>query len=74
MSGAIRQQGPLTPGHVLIADASGAATDGGDAAAGNISELGITNDGGLALGINSGTVTGEYTQLGFRSQRRLGDH
>ena len=66
MSGAIRQQGPLTPGHVLIADASGAATDGGDAAAGNISELGITNDGGLALGINSGTVTGEYTQLGFR--------
>jgi hypothetical protein len=65
MSGAIQQQGPLTPGHVLIAYAGDAATDGGGAGAGNVSELGITNEGGLALGINSGTVAGKYTQLGF---------
>lgn len=68
MSGAIQQQGPLTRGHVLVVYGNGQAQDGGSGSGGdsNVTELGITNtDGTLGLWINSGTIAGEYSQLGF---------
>lgn len=54
MSGAITQSGPVTAGHVAMFIANGTVQDAGPAADGDITQIGITNPGGLALGINSG--------------------
>lgn len=65
MSGAITQSGPVAPGHVPVFIANGTVQDGGAAGDGVVTQIGITNPGGLALGINSGLVSGPYAELGF---------
>lgn len=64
MSGAVGQSGAVVAGHVAGWQANGAVRDGGYAGSGNLSDVGITNNGSLALGINSGAITGPYSQFG----------
>ena len=64
MSGATQQNGTVVQGHVAAWQGNGALRDAGPADGGNVSEVGITNDGNLALGINSGPTTAPYTQYG----------
>lgn len=64
MSGAITQSGPVADGHVAVFVKNGVVEDGGPASNGVLSEVGITNDGALALGINAGAVSGPYVQYG----------
>ena len=64
MSGATQQNGTVVQGHVAAWQGNGALRDAGPADGGNVSEVGITNDGNLALGINSGPTTAAYTQYG----------
>jgi len=64
MSGATQQNGTVVQGHVAAWQSNGALRDAGPADGGNISEVGITNNGNLALGINSGPTTAAYTQYG----------
>ena len=65
MSGSVLQSGAITPGHVATWLTNGTVIDGGMAGNGIITEVGITNPGGLALAINSGTISGPYAELGF---------
>jgi hypothetical protein len=60
----IIQTGTVTPGHALTWTTDGVAQDGGPATAGNASEIVITRDGGIALGINSGVTTGPFVEYG----------
>jgi hypothetical protein len=64
MSGSVLQSGSVAAGHVATWLNDGTVIDGGTAGNGAVSELGITNPGGLALGINSGVITAPYTQFG----------
>jgi hypothetical protein len=61
----IIQTGTVTPGHVVVWQTDGIAQDAGPATAGIATEFGITKNGGLAFGINSGAPTGPYLQLAF---------
>ena len=65
MSGSVLQSGAITPGHVATWLTNGTVIDGGTVGNGIITEVGITNPGGLALAINSGTISGPYAELGF---------
>jgi len=62
--GAIVQSKSVTPGHALSWVADGVAQDAGPATAGNLSELGITREGGVAFGINNAVVPGPYVEFG----------
>lgn len=64
MSGAISQSGPAVVGHVPVFIGNGTVQDAGPADGGFITQFGITNDGLLAFGINTGLITGPYTQFG----------
>ena len=64
MSGSIVQSGPVVPGHVGVFVQNGVMQDSGPGYNGIVSELGIQNSGGLAIGVNSGPVTGPYIQFG----------
>ncbi|MEO6779419.1 MAG: glycosyl hydrolase family 28-related protein [Bradyrhizobium sp.] len=65
MSGSILQSGPITFGHVPMWLANGTLMDGGRADAGALTQVGITNDGGQAFGINSGPITQPYVGFGI---------
>lgn len=61
---AVKQSGYVTPGHVPMWTTSGVIQDGGTAANGFLSSLGVTASGpGLCQ--NSGPVTGPYNALCF---------
>ena len=62
---AIVQSGSVTPGHVGSWTTDGILQDGGPASAGNLTEIGVTNNGNVAIAINSGTITSGYTQFGM---------
>lgn len=61
----VQQSGNVTPHHSVMWTTNGVVQDGGSATNGFLSEVGITKNGGCALGINSGLTTGPYTQLCF---------
>lgn len=61
----VRQSGNVTPRHVPAWTTNGVVQDGGSALNGFLSEVGITRNGGCALGINSGPTNGPYTQFCF---------
>jgi hypothetical protein len=65
MSGAIVQSGPIIPGRVPVFVDNGVVQDSGPASGGAIGQIGIQNDGGLAIGINSGPADGPFVQLGM---------
>ena len=64
MSGSIQQSGTVIPGHAAVWYGNGAVIDGGAPGAGVLSGVGVTNNGSLALGINSGLITGPFIQYG----------
>lgn len=59
----VRQSGTVTPGHVTVWETNGVVKDGGTAASGALTSLGVTNNGGPGICINSAAVTGPYNQL-----------
>jgi len=62
----VQQSGTVTAGHVPAWVASGVVKDGGPATAGNITELGITKNGGLpfCISTSTGAITGTpYDQM-----------
>ena len=61
----IYQSGNITPGHVPAWIANGIIGDGGTAAQGNITSLGITNNGGQGECISSGKNPSPFNQLCF---------
>lgn len=65
MSGATQQSGPVSRGRIAVWAKNGVVMDGGPAGNGLISEVGITNDGSLAIGVNSGPTALPFVQLGF---------
>jgi hypothetical protein len=64
MSGSVLQSGPITFGHVAMWLANGTLMDGGPAGAGDLTQVGITNDGGLAFGVQSGPIALPYVGFG----------
>jgi hypothetical protein len=62
----VQQSGSVTPGHAAQWITSGVVKDAGPATAGNLTELGITRNGGLPLCISTslGAITGApYQQM-----------
>ena len=60
----VQQSGTVTPGHVSTWVTSGVVKDSGPATQGNISELGITKNGGLPFCITTGpTSSAAYDQI-----------
>lgn len=59
------QSGSVTPGHLATWTTDGVVQDSGPATSGGVTEVGITNNGNISLGINSGPTTGAFVQLGF---------
>ncbi len=64
MSTTIIQTGTVTPGHAVIWTTDGVAQDGGAATNGNLTEAGITRNGGIAFGINSAAPPNPYVEYG----------
>jgi hypothetical protein len=64
MSGSIQQSGPVVAGHFGVFVKDGALQDSGPASGGIATEIGITNSGSLAFAVNSGVISGPYTQYG----------
>ena len=63
MSGSVQQSGLVVSGRAATWYANGIIVDAGPASGGNLSEIGITNNGQTAIGVNSGPVTGPYIQF-----------
>lgn len=60
----VLQSGTITPGHVTKWISNGVVGDGGTASNGGLSSLGVTNNGGPGICVNSGPQTGAgYNQL-----------
>lgn len=62
-AGTVQQSGNVTTGHSVMWTTNGVVQDGGPATAGNLTELGITKNGGLALCINSAPISQPYNEL-----------
>lgn len=60
---AVDQNGPITAGHVASWTSPGVIQDGGSATAGLLTELGITKNGGCALGINTGPLSAPFNEI-----------
>jgi len=60
----ILQSGVVTPGHPLSWTTDGVAQDAGPATGGNLTGVGITNNGNISFAINSGPTTAAYVQYG----------
>ena len=67
MTNSIQQSGSVTPGHIPVFVQDGVVQDGGSATAGIIQEIGLQNNGNIALAINdvSPSTPGGYHELGF---------
>ena len=61
----VQQTGIITPGHGVKWTATGIIADAGTAANGSFTSLGVTNNGGPGICVNSAPVTGPYNQLCF---------
>ena len=61
----VLQSGNVTPGHAAMWTAPSVIQDAGPATAGNLTELGITKNGGLPLCINTAAITGAYEEFCF---------
>lgn len=63
----IVQTGTVTYGHVAQWVTDGVVKDGGTATNGTLTEVGITKNGGIAVGVNSLPITSVagYSQLGY---------
>lgn len=59
----VQQSGTVTPGHAAQWVTSGVLKDAGPATAGNLTELGITRNGGLPFCITTGPVALPYQQM-----------
>lgn len=59
----VRQSGTVTPNHVPMWTTNGVIQDGGTAAQGFLSSLGVTNNGGPGICINSAPITQPYNRL-----------
>lgn len=62
---AVRQSGNVTPGHVPMWTTNGVIQDGGTAAQGFLTSLGVTNNSGPGICINSAPITAPYNRLCF---------
>ena len=62
----VQQSGTVTPGHAAQWTTDGVVQDAGPATAGSLSELGITKEGGIALGVNNTSTLNNapYVQWG----------
>lgn len=62
----VQQSGTVTPGHATQWTTDGVVQDAGPATAGGLSELGITKEGGIALGVNNTSTfnNAPYVQWG----------
>lgn len=61
--GQVRQSGTVTPGHAAYWSSSGVIADGGTAASGNLTSLGVTNNGGPGICVNSAVNTAPYNAI-----------
>lgn len=59
----VKQSSTVTPGHVPVWVSNGVIGDGGTAANGRITSLGVTNNNQLAICINSAATTAPYNRL-----------
>lgn len=59
----VRQSGNVTPGHVPVWTTNGVIQDGGTAAQGFLTSLGVTNNSGPGICINSAPITAPYNRL-----------
>lgn len=59
----VRQSGNVTPGHVPMWTTNGVIQDGGTAAQGFLTSLGVTNNSGPGICINSAPITAPYNRL-----------
>lgn len=59
----VRQSGTITPGHAVKWLSTGVIADAGTAASGALSSLGVTNNGGPGICVNSAPITSPYNQL-----------
>ena len=59
----VQQTGTVTPGHPAMWAANGVVKDAGTAANGFLTSLGVQNNGGPGVCVNSGPITGPYNQL-----------
>lgn len=59
----VQQSGTVTAGHAAYWVTNGVIGDAGTAAAGNLTSIGVTNNGGPGVCVNSGPTTGAYNQL-----------
>jgi len=59
----VQQSGTVTPGHAAMWTANGVIKDAGTAANGFLTSLGVTNNGGPGVCVNSGPITGPYNAM-----------
>ena len=60
---AVKQAGTITPGHATMWGSPGVIMDGGTAAAGFLTSLGVTNNGGPGICLNSAPITSPFNQM-----------
>ena len=58
----VQQSGSVTAGHAAMWATNGVIKDAGTAANGLLTSLGVTNNGGPGICVNSGPITGPYNQ------------
>lgn len=59
----VKQNGNVTPGHSVMWTSNGTIQDAGSATAGLLTELGVTKNGGCAIGINQGPLSAPFNQM-----------
>lgn len=59
----VSQSGSVTPGHAARWVSNGVIGDAGTAASGSLTSLGVTNNGGAGVCVNSAATTGPYNQI-----------
>lgn len=59
----VKQNGNVTPGHSVMWTSNGTIQDSGSATAGLLTELGVTKNGGCAIGINQGPLSAPFNQM-----------
>lgn len=59
----VQQSGSVTNGHAAKWVTNGVIGDAGSATQGSLTSLGVTNNGGPGICVNSGAITGGYNQV-----------
>ena len=68
----VQQSGTVTPGHAAMWTANGVIKDAGTAANGFLTSLGVTNNGGPGVCVNSGPITGPYNAMCLNTSSTTG--